>query len=428
MIRLLPVFLCLLTFVLSALNSSAQNTGMQPERLKVFIDCQNARCDMQFIRSEINVVDFLLDNEAADLHILITDYRTGGDGRQYQFIFFGQNRFHGVPDTLRFSTDPNGTEFEDRNLFIKYLKLGLAPYLAKTNLVSDVKIDLKSNGERNKDENSPGLSKKDPWNYWVFSTGINGHVSTDEVYKTSEWEINLSANRVTEDLKVEFRFDAGKNRSTYSMEDDNNNSEKIVIKNDNFNFQHSLVKSLSKHWSWGYEGGISKNTFSNNKNRIRFETGIEYNIFPYSEVNTKLFTISYTVDVRRNHYIDTTLYEKISETLWGHGLESNLSLNQKWGTLGFGLDFHNYFQNWNYFNLGVDMGVDIRITGGLSFNIFASGELTHDQLYLPKEGATPEEILTRKRQLASGYNIFSGFGLTYRFGSKTNNFINPRFN
>lgn len=74
------------------------------------------------------------------------------------------------------------------------------------------------------------------------------------------------------------------------------------------------------------------------------------------------------------------------------------------------------------------MGVDIRITGGLSFNIFASGELTHDQLYLPKEGATPEEILTRKRQLASGYNIFSGFGLTYRFGSKTNNFINPRFN
>jgi len=71
--------------------------------------------------------------------------------------------------------------------------------------------------------------------------------------------------------------------------------------------------------------------------------------------------------------------------------------------------------------------VDIRITGGLSFNIYTSAELIHDQLFLPKEGATPQEVLTRRRQLASGYRLFTFFGISYRFGSKLNNFVNPRF-
>jgi hypothetical protein len=53
--------------------------------------------------------------------------------------------------------------------------------------------------------------------------------------------------------------------------------------------------------------------------------------------------------------------------------------------------------------------------------------LTRDQIFLPKGGATSQEVLTRRRQLASGYNIYSYFGLNYRFGSKLNNFVNPRF-
>ncbi len=155
--------------------------------------------------------------------------------------------------------------------------------------------------------------------------------------------------------------------------------------------------------------------------------GIEYNIFPYKLVNTKSFTIAYTADVRRNNYIDTTLYDKTKETLAGHGLEAKLSVNQKWGTVSFGTEYHNYLHNWKLFNLEVNAELDIRITGGLSFNIYTSAQLTRDQLFLPKEGATPQEVLTRRRQLASGYSFFTFFGLNYRFGSKLNNFVNPRF-
>ena len=79
-----------------SLFNYAQNNIQQNQRLKIYIDCSNTWCDMSFIRTEINIVDFYLDRLAADLHILITEQRTGSGGRQYQMIFFGQNRFaHG---------------------------------------------------------------------------------------------------------------------------------------------------------------------------------------------------------------------------------------------------------------------------------------------------------------------------------------------
>jgi hypothetical protein len=83
--------------------------------------------------------------------------------------------------------------------------------------------------------------------------------------------------------------------------------------------------------------------------------------------------------------------------------------------------------NWKYFKLEANFELDIRITGGLSFSVATSAELIRDQLELPKEGATPQEVLTRRRQLASGYRFSTHFGISYRFGSKLNNFVNPRF-
>jgi len=401
----------------------AQNT--QPaHRLKVFIDCNNTWCDQNFIKTEINIVDFLLDNQAADLHILITEQETGGGGSQFQLIFFGQNKFKQMTDTLRFNTDPVATDFEERDLLIKYLKLGLTPYIVKAGNGNDIVIEMKKKmNEKTKDTSAT----KDPWNYWVFRVGANGYISADEVYKSSRVGANFAANRVTEELKVGFEVFGGKNKDSYVLEDDLGNKEKIVNNNEDYNFQHYIIKSLTSHWSYGYEASLSRNTFSNNKGRLLLRTGIEYDIFPYKEVNTKFFTLSYVVDVRRNSYFDTTLYDKTKETLFGHALKAKLSFNQKWGTVSFGTEYHNYFHNWEYFNLSADGEVDIRITGGLSVNLYTSAALIRDQIYLPKEGATSQEVLTRRRQLASGYNVFTHFGLNYRFGSKLNNFVNPRF-
>jgi hypothetical protein len=420
--KIAPALLLIHFIFFAAAQSNSQN-----QRLKVFIDC-HIGCDRNFIRTEITIVDFMLDRQAADVHILINDQNTGGGGDQYQLIFFGQNQFRHITDTIQFINNANNTDFEERELLVKYIKLGLVPYLSKTSAVRDIIISMKTKeGDSTAKRGISDMPAKDPWNYWVFRVGLFGHMNTDAVYKSSSADADISANRVTEAIKTGFEINTGRNKTVYSLEDDNGNNEKIIIKNNNYSFQHYLVKSLSNHWSYGYEAAVSRSTFSNNKNRLIFRTGIEYDIFPYKQVNTKFFTLSYIVDVRRNNYFDTTLYDKTKETLWGHGLKGKFSLNQKWGTISIGTEYHNYLHNWKYFNLGVNSEFDIRITGGLSFNFYTSAELTRDQLYLPKEGATEQEILTRRRQLASGYNFFTHFGINYRFGSKLNNFVNPRF-
>ena len=41
--------------------------------------------------------------------------------------------------------------------------------------------------------------------------------------------------------------------------------------------------------------------------------------------------------------------------------------------------------------------------------------------------ASTEDVLLRLRQLQSGYSYFVGFGISYSFGSKVNNIVNPRY-
>ena len=411
---------------LFSLIVSAQNDTRTIDKLKVFIDCSNTGCDMTFIRTEINLVDFMLDRVAADVHVLVTVQNTGSGGSKFQLIFFGQNNFKTQQDTLSFNTGANATDFEQRDALVKYLKLGLIPFIAKTSTAKDVNITLKKAASETDKKEDKSTTTKDPWNYWVLRIGANGNINADEVYKSFRYSGNFSANRVTEDIKIGFRGAAGKNKSTYEYET-TSGTEKFTVNNHNIDFSHFLIKSINDHWSYGYEANYNQSTFSNNKSRIYFKTAVEYDIFPYKEVNNKLFTISYGINVRNNRYYDTTIYEKTNETLLGHGVEATISLNQKWGSTSVGINYHNYLHNWKFFNLGINAYTNVRITGGLSFYVYAFGGLTRDQLFLPKGGASPQEVLTRRRQLASGYNYYTSFGISYRFGSKLNNFVNPRF-
>ena len=417
----------LLTLILITLLAKAQNNNQPVHRLKVFIDCNNTWCDQTFIKTEINIVDFLLDRQAADVHVLITDQNTGGGGDEYQLIFFGQNQFKHMTDTIKFINEPNATDFEERDMLIKYIKLGLAPYIARTKMGKEVDIKMKTDKLPDSAKSSV-LKTKDPWNYWIFRTGVFGSINEEESVKESSFNGNISASRITEETKLVFELNGGKNKTIFEYEDDSTGLiQKEIIRNDNYDFSHYLIKSISNHWSWGYEAGLSRSTRSNNKRRTIFRTGVEYNIFPYKEVNTKYFTIAYVLDVRHNSYIDSTLYDKKNETLFGHSIESNIAFNQKWGTIEMGIEYHNYFHKWRILNLEAYLELEIRITGGLSFSVFTFGELLRDQIYLPKEKASLEDVLTRRRELESGYRFGTHFGINYRFGSKLNNFVNPRF-
>ena len=418
--------LAFIVFILFSTYLNAQVQSPSAKRLKIFLDCQNTYCDQTFFRSEINIVDFLMDRLAADVHILITSQRSGGGGNQYQFLFYGQNQLIGLNDTIRFNTGPNDTEFEARNNVIKHFKLGLVPYIIKTGLENSIDINMKLT-DTEVASTMKAVENKDPWNYWVFRTGLNGSISGESIYKSSRSSGNFTIERTTEELKFAFRTRASQNKENYEYQNNQGQTEKISVKNSNFSINQSLVKSLSQKWSAGYDAELSNSTFSNNKLRSIFRTGIEYNIYPYKRVNEKFFTLGYGLTFQNNKYYDSTIYDKLSESLVGHFFNANASYTRKWGNLYGGLEYRNFLHDFTLNNLEINFGVNVRVTGGLSFNFNTNYNLVHDQVFLTKGGATEQEILTRRKQLQTNYNYWMSFGINYRFGSKLNNFINPRF-
>lgn len=393
------------------------------QKLKVFIDCSRTFCDQNYFRSEIKVVDFLRDRLAANVHVLITSQQASGGGSQCQMIFYGQNDFKNYLDTLLFTSAASATNDEKRKQMTHYLMLGLAPLIAKTDFASDVHISMNS---RN-DTSGSLIPTTDKWNFWVFKFDLNGNFNYDKVYKSYNLNTSFSANRTTDKLKLGFYTYRSNQKSIYQYED-STGTTKYVVKNSNYGFYHNLIKTISQHWSYGYQARYSNNTFENLQRKIYINPAMEYNIFKYKDVNNKFFVIRYGLDITNNRYYDTSIFNKTNETLYGQSFSAAITLNQKWGTFNSGLYYHSYFRDLKLNHISLVLNLSARITGALSFNIYSSGSIVHDQINLVKGNFSAVDVLSRSRQLGSTFNINTAFGISYRFGSKLNNYVNPSFN
>ncbi len=396
-----------------------------PGKLKVFLDCRT-RCDFNYIRSEINIVDYMINQHEADVHILINNQSTGGGGGKTQVIFYGKHRFSSMLDTLSYSYPPNQAASQQRDLMLQYLKLGLAPYLAKSLMATQVEIKTKA------DEDKLQLIKKidqtpsDPWRYWSQVFGVNGNVRLDQLYQVLRTSGYFQSTKTTEDLKIRFRVSAGRELSTYKYDTDSG-TVKTVVDNSDFNARHFIARGIDKNWTYGYETSFTNSTFTNLKSSLYFSTGLERSLFPYTHINNKFVALRYGLDVRGNHYYDSTIFDKKKELLFGQKMILSLKYNQRWGYLEGGVKYRNYFQDWGLYNLSVNSSLNIRLTGALSINVDLYGALVHDQINLAQGEASKDDVLTRKRQMASAYTFATWFGVNYRFGSSVNNFVNPRF-
>ncbi|HUQ96988.1 MAG TPA: hypothetical protein VM010_04930 [Chitinophagaceae bacterium] len=352
---------------------------------------------------------------------MVTAQDLGNGGRQYQLNVYGQHQYAGYTDTLLLFVKPTATDAEARNTLLQALMLGLTPLIAKTPFASGIHFTMKENGA-----SLLATTTRDKWHYWVFRIGARGELSADRVYNTNLLNANFSINRTTDKLKLSFYVTGSRRLSEYTLEDDSEPS-KYTVENSDYGVFYDLVKSIGPHWSYGYQLDYSNNTFNNIRQKIYFNPAIEYDIFNYKEVNNRFFVLRYGVEVNDNRYYDTTIYNKIKETLYGHRFSASLTLNKNWGVFFVGINYRNYFHDFKLNNMGVNVNADVRITGGLSFFVNANGGVVHNQMSLVKGDVTEQEVLTRKRQLASTYNYNTAFGLNFRFGSILNNFVNPRF-
>ncbi len=428
--RKIPSFYCMICFFLTGIFSSAQNNSSVNQRLKVFIDCKAWNCPFDYIRSEINFVDYVNDRYAANVFILLTSSTTGGGGQEYKLYFEGLENFKSLNDTLIYVRTSVETEDEDRRKMVQVLKLGLVRYLAKTSMGSRIAISIPA--DTNTKETQQSSATKDKWNAWVFNTNINGNFNGNDNYGSSNIRLRLSAGRVTEKLKLNFSTNYSTEKNKYIYNEYDSTTGEIILSdttrstNKRSGFNGTVAVSINSHWSAGLFSNFYTSTFSNVKRSLSLKPALEYSIFPYKTFTTKYMGFLYRIGPLHNGYEDTSWRNKTKEWLLQQTLSFDMNFTQKWGSVSASLSWSNYFFDWKWNSYGFFGQGQFRVVKGLNFNFFGGFSIIHDQVELPKGNATQTQVLIRQRILRNTSDYFVGIGLSYRFGSIFNNVVNPR--
>ena len=392
-------------------------TGTHP-MVRVFLDCP--RCDEDYLKREVTFVDYVRNREDADVHVLVTTQETGGGGMQFTLKFIGVGRFQGQDESLTYNSPQTATDDERRAGFAERFRVGLVRYAVDSSISDRLRVTFQ------KDEGAK-TAQHDRWNYWVFRIGTSGDVNGEESQSGRSFRGSFSANRTTDAWRLSFQGGANYRDSKFLIDEDDGSQTTILSVNRNINVDGTVVKSLTPHWSLGVLGQGSSETFRNFALRTRIGSGVEYDFFPYSESTRRLITINYTLGYDYHRYREITIYDKTVEQLMDHRLEGGVSMRQPWGSISAVTGFSQYLTDPSKYSLNTFGGANIRVFKGFSVNVFGEFSRTRDQIYLPRGAASTEEILLRQRQLATGYQYFVNFGVSYSFGSIFNNIVNPRF-
>lgn len=398
-------FVCILAFPQSAPTKS---DTLRQGALNVFMEAND------YIRKEINYVNYVRDIKDAGVYIISTSEGTGSNGRKYTYFLVGQNENAGMSDTISFVTTFDETEDERRIKQVRTLKMGLMRYVAKTPLAQYMKISFT--------EPLSEIVSSDKWNSWVFRTSLNGWLQGQQAYKATNLYGNFNASRVTEKWKINLRA-----RYNYGIDKFDIEDEIISSENNSKSVNALIVKSINDHWSYGGSAYVGSSSYNNQKFSATFMPGIEYDVFPYSESTRRQLRLLYTVGYGYVNYTDTTIYNLTKEGHFMHSLSAAYEVVQKWGSIDVSLNYSNYLHDWSKNNISLNGFLDLRIAKGLSVNFGGGASLIHDQLGLVKGGATAEEVLLRRKELATQFEYFTSFGFSYTFGSIYNNVVNPRF-
>lgn len=425
--RKLILLLCILIFICTVFVSAQTKNK---DEVRVFLNC-TAWCDMSYIKTEINYVDFVPDRFLANVYIMITSQVTGSGGKEIKLLLDGQENFKGMNDTLQLYRNSVDTDDEYRQRLVQYLKLGLTRYLAKTSFAQ--KLEIKAIVKKNEEPANSLTNKKDKWNFWVYNIGLDGNYNADDYSKNYRISGRVSANRVTEKLKINLSSRISTNERKINFA-----GVESRFNNNNYGLHSTVVKSINKHWSVGGFGFLNHSTYSNYQSQYSLMPAIEYSFFPYKEAVKKSITLFYQVGPSYNTYIDSGYYDTPEHLVFSHTLSLNIGFTQKWGNLNFSTDWSNFLNAFtldsarikgrsiNTFSIGGYL--EIRIVKGLSFNISSNADFTKG-IYpnIPRKFFSRDDLLTNTRQYPTQKGLYTYFGINYRFGSIYNNVVNPRF-
>jgi len=388
--------------------------------LRVFLDCsERFFCDTDFFRREVPFVNYVLDREDAQVHLLILTQETGAGGRSVTLDFIGRETFEGRDDRILVAVPPDVSDEERLETVSRGIAAGLMGYVAQTGVLDRIRIEF----DQDAGEGGVATAGDDPWDFWVFLASLRGSWEAEDRQDDLSLDASLSANRVTDQLKIELGLDGEYQEENFDIDD----STTVSSLDRNYELDALVVHSIGDHWSIGGEATLDHSTFRNRERAIRIAPALEFNLFRYADSERKQFTILYTLGFNSFHWREITLFEKTSETRLDHSLRASLSVRQAWGEAGGDFTASHFLDDIGLNRISGGVFLDFRITRGLSVDLRAEASRVRDQINLAAGDATPEEILLERRELLTGFQHELSIGFSYRFGSIFNNVVNPRF-
>jgi hypothetical protein len=391
-------------------------TPSGPGIVRLLIGCVNTACDQDFFRTEITFVDHVRERQDADVHLLITSQATDADGREITFSFFGQGRFKGHDSVLRHTVIAAQSADAVRRDMVRVISLGLVPYLMDSPIKDRLTVLMSARAT------TPDQRRSDPWDRWTFRTRLNGNGNGERSNRFTNVNGSFNANRTTDQTKLNVSISGVYTESRFELPD----GRAFLSPQRRYGTSALFAQSIGGHWSAGLRASLSSTTFQNLDRAWSMAPAVEYSVFPYSESTRRMLTVHYAAGLRSFNYVAETVFGKLSERTAAQSLTAALTLRQRWGTVGSSLDVASFLPAVKRNNVNVAGDLDINLVKGLALNL--SGEIAsvRDQVYLPRGVATTEEVLVRQRQLATGYQYFYSFGISYTFGSIYSAVVNPR--
>ncbi len=392
----------------------------QDTSLKIFLDCKECKDD--YIATRIAPMQLVRERAAADIHIQ-TGWQRTGSGSRITLWFEGLDDFAGVDDTIQFLTYSSETDRERLDKQLRYLLIGLVPYMRVAGLTHYLHLEV-ANGE---EEHLGSVPADDPWNGWIYRIGARGSGSGESNAGESRLRGGLNAKHIGEFWKFELDFDAHFDHSFWKFTEDDGTDITERTDVDNYEIEIRLAYALNDHWTVGIFAGGRSNTYRNIDYNVGIAPAIEYNFLPFSESSEHSIRVEYSMTPAFTRYLETTLFLNDSETLLLHALSLNAWAMYHWGNLEGGIMGNWYQHDPSKNQIGVYGHASVQVTVGLEFNIYASYAQIHDQLHLPAESADLTDILTQRKDIATSFEYGIGMGLSYTFGSIYRSTVNNRF-
>lgn len=389
----------------------AAGDAAKTEGPKVFV--VSREFDAGALLKEIPFVIPVPSREEAQVEVLI-EPRGPEPGTEFVLTFTGLREFAGRGQTLTYASQPAETKEQIEAGLSRTLQMGLMRFVAGTPAARRVRIGLK-------DRVKP-TDVIDPWDSWVFSASANGMFQGEKTYGSGMFFGSFSANRVTPAFKLRMSLSASSQRDRFDYEGD-----EIRSRSESRGFEGLFAKSLGEHWSVGVFLTGASSTYENIRTKLAVAPAVEYNVFPYSQSTRKQLRVQYWIGTNLVRYREETIYEKLRENLPQQGLGVSFEVKRGWGTISTSLESQNYLRDFSKYRVELNTEIAIRVFKGLSFSVHGGGARIRDQMSLPRLGASLDDILLQRKQLATSYNYYVMAGFSYTFGSIFSNIVNPRF-